>query len=159
VSCGCSLFCWLSSFCVLRLSNLFSLSVIVLCLATVHCFVVCLRCVSCDCSLFCCLSSFWVLRLFIIFLSVCFLCLATVQFVFFVCHRSVSSDCSLLFGCLRCVSCDCLLFLCLSLFWVLRMFIIRQNKTAMGSCKTQNDDSQQNNDQPQDTQRRQTTKQ
>ena len=33
----------------------------------------------------------------------------------------------------------------------------RQNKTAMGSRKTQNDDSQQSNEQPQDTQRRQTT--
>jgi hypothetical protein len=32
----------------------------------------------------------------------------------------------------------------------------RQNKTAMGSRKTQNDDTQQNNEQSQDTQRRQT---
>jgi hypothetical protein len=62
VSCDCPLlfFC-LSSFCVLRLSNLFSLSVIVLYLATVHCFVVFLGCVPCDCSLICFLSSFCIL--------------------------------------------------------------------------------------------------
>jgi hypothetical protein len=35
----------------------------------------------------------------------------------------------------------------------------RQKKTAMNSHKTQNDDRQQINEQPQDTQRRQTTKQ